>query len=306
MGRKKNAYMGVMTPWKTLRKSFTHQDINKQQRLFYFEMGETADISLILIHGLGDEADTWRHTIPALQKNWHAIMPDLPGFGRSRQPRIRYTPTMMMDTLNQFLDIKKIQRAILIGSSLGAILSQGLCLNHPDRFVGMVLVGGALLQATPMNDPGLNLMRIPLVGEYIYTRFRKDPQAAWNSLKPMYYDLEDLPQEDRDFLFKRVNQRVWSNDQRRAYFSTLRHMIPWVKKRQDGLRKALAQLECPSLVIRGDHDPLFPAENALEIKKVQPRVEFETIENAGHLPHQERPDRFNHILLRWLDAHFSG
>jgi pimeloyl-ACP methyl ester carboxylesterase len=306
MGKPNNPYTDEMTPWLSLKQFSSRQQINENQQLFYFESGQPADTSLILIHGLGDEADTWRHTIPALTPDWHVLAPDLPGFGRSSQPRIRYTPEMMMDTINQFLDLKQVDKAVLIGSSLGAILSQALCLDHPERIVGLVLSDGALLQTTLLKDPGLKLMRIPLVGEFFYTRFRRDPQTAWNSLQPMYFDLENLPQEDRDFLFKRVNQRVWSNEQRRAYFSTLRHLIPWLKICQDGLKEALSHLACPTLLIRGEHDPLFSSENAQDIEKVQPGAKAVTIENAGHLPHQERPDQFNQILRQWLETHFSG
>ena len=69
----------------------------------------------------------------------------------------------------------------------------------------------ATRQALNLN---LLLFMIPGVGEWLYTRLRRDPQAAYDTLRPYYADLEGMAQADRDFLFQRVNERVWSDKQK--------------------------------------------------------------------------------------------
>jgi len=61
-----------------------------------------------------------------------------------------------------------------MGSSLGAILSQGFAVRFPEMVSGLVLVDGALLQVEPMHDWGFRLMQMPLLGEWLYKRLRKE------------------------------------------------------------------------------------------------------------------------------------
>jgi len=293
----------TMQPWPSLAKY--GQQINLSDlNLFYFEAGEKNRPTLLMIHGLGDEADTWRHVFLPLAENYHTLALDLPGFGRSGKPEVDYTPQFMMETIIRFLDQLEITRSILMGSSLGGILAHGLALNNPTRVNGLILVGGALLQSKPMGDMSMWLMRIPFLGEWLYTRLRKDPEAAFDSLGSVYHDLEGLPEPDREFLYTRVNQRVWSDGQRRGYFSTLRNLTPWVKQIQADLPERLMGLEMPTLVLRGEFDGLFSETNAKGIAATQPDAEMAIIKEAGHLPHQENPRRFLSVVKPWLEVNY--
>ena len=298
---KTSPYQGPMTPWPSLeafgkKTALPHLDLS----VFYFEAGDPTQPAIIMIHGLGDEADTWRHQIESLAKDHHVIAMDLPGFGRSDHIDRAYTPDLMKQSILELMDVLGLEKAILMGSSLGGILSQGIAVEHPERLTGLVLVDGALFQPDRMADRSLKLMQIPLIGEAIYTQLRKDPDAAYDSLRIVYHDLDSLPQADREFLYTRVNHRVWSNGQRRAYFSTLRHLTPWVRKSQKDLPKQLGKLEIPTLIIRGELDGLFSAENAAAIQALQLDVEIVNIPGMGHLPQLEDPETFFDSLNGWL------
>ncbi len=305
MTNKKTSYKQVMQPWPTIAnyaKQIYLQNLNLN--LFYFEAGSHQKQYIIMLHGLGDEADTWRHVFLPLSEDYHTLAIDLPGFGRSDQPDVSYTPQFMMDAVVQLMDHLNISSSIMLGSSLGGILAHGLAVFHPKRVKGLILIGGALLQPEPMQDWGLRLMRVPLLGEWLYTRLRKDPEAAFASLGNVYYQLEKLPEADREFLFNRVNQRVWSDGQRCAYFSTLRNLSPWVKNIQSQLPDRLNHLDIPTLVIRGEFDHLFSDHNAEEIIKIQPRTKKAFIPIVGHLPHQEAPEAFLKVTKSWLQNDF--
>ncbi len=268
--------------------------------IFFFEAGEKNQPTILMIHGLGDEADTWRHVFTSFAEDYHVIAMDLPGFGRSDKPNIKYTPRFMMNAIINLMDKVNVRKSIMMGSSLGGILSHSLALAYPQRVMGLILVGGALLQQKSMGDWRLRLMQIPLLGEWFYTKLRKDPDAAYESLRNVYHALDTMPKPDRDFLYTRVNKRVWSDGQRRAYFSTLRNLSPWVRKLQSSLPERLTQLKIPTLVVRGEYDPLFPVENANRLMKVQPQAELRTVISAGHLPHQETPKLFLDAVMPWL------
>jgi pimeloyl-ACP methyl ester carboxylesterase len=298
-------YQQPMQPWPTLTSYGNIATLSQPPlELFYFEAGQPNQPHLVMLHGLGDEADTWRHVFLPLAENYHTLALDLPGFGRSDKPDVDYTPEFMLDSILGLLDQSDVSKAILMGSSLGGILAHGLAVTNPDRVAGLILVGGALLQSEPMGDRSLRLMQLPLIGEWLYTRLRKDPDAAFNSLGNVYHDLEKLPESDREFLYTRVNRRVWSDGQRRAYFSTLRNLSPWVKGMQSSLSEQLKQLNIPTLVARGQFDGLFSETNADQILAIQPQAEKATVEQAGHLPHQENPQAFLSVIRPWLDRHF--
>ena len=80
----------------------------------------------------------------------------------------------------------------------------------------------------------------PLLGEWLYTRLRRDPQAAYQTLAPYYGRLDELPKADRAFLFQRVNERVWSDGQRRAFFSTFHSLARWLPGQQRDLAVRLS------------------------------------------------------------------
>ena len=304
MMSEKNLFSEPMEPWDELRPFAKSIKIfNGSQDIFYFETGKESDPIIFMIHGLGDEADTWRHVILPLAENYHAIAIDLPGFGRSDKPRRKYSPKFLLESIMAVMDKLEITSATLMGSSLGGILSQKLALDYPDRMTGLILVGGSFLQVEPMQDWSLRLMQVPLLGKWLYTRLRKDPDAAFDSLRNVYADLDNMPKTDREFLFTRVNKRVWDDGQRHAYLSVLHNLADWVSENQEGLSDELAGLTIPTLVIRGEHDPLYPKENAIKLVEAQPEASMGTIEGVGHLPHQEDPDAFLAVVSRWLEMH---
>jgi pimeloyl-ACP methyl ester carboxylesterase len=300
----KNKYLQPMQPWPALAKFGKQIRLqNEDFSLHCFEAREKSQPHLLMVHGLGDEADTWRHVFQPLTNDFHSLALDLPGFGRSDKPDIVYSPQFLMDAIIGLMDAVNIHSTILMGSSLGGILAHGLAVAHPKRISGLILVGGALLQAEQKQDRSIQLMQLPVIGEWLYTRLRKSPDAAFDSLNNVYHHLEKLPKADRDFLYTRVNQRVWSDGQRRAYFSTLRNLIPWMKSIQEDLPSQLSQLEIPTLIIRGEYDGLFSETNANQLLNVQPDAKKFVIQDAGHLPHQEAPKTFLQIVKAWLNDH---
>lgn len=296
-----NKYTQPMQPWPALAKFGRLTQLPKRNMtLFFYDSKENSQPPLLMLHGLGDEADTWRHIFHPIAEDYHTLALDLPGFGRSDKPDVVYSPQFMMDSVIGLMDALNIHSAIIMGSSLGGILAHGLAVAHPERVLGLILVGGALLQEGQLEDRSLMLMQMPIIGEWLYTRLRKNPDAAFDSLNSVYHHLEKLPKADRDFLYTRVNQRVWSDGQRRAYFSTLRSLLPWIKSIQEDLPSQLRQLEIPTLILRGEYDALFSETNVDHLLIIQPFARKSVVNDAGHLPHQEAPETFLQITQAWL------
>jgi pimeloyl-ACP methyl ester carboxylesterase len=306
MPSEKSELLEPMQPWPSLADFGKYTHLPEQAlNLFYFEAGEAHAMTLVMLHGLGDEADTWRYVLLPLAEQFHTLALDLPGFGRSDQPDVRYDPNFMIGCIQEFIKLHAKSKPILMGSSLGGIFAHGLALTYPERVLGLILVGGALLLEKQKKALSYGLMQIPCIGEWLYTRLRKNPDAAFGSLNSVYNQLETLPAVDQEFLYTRVNQRVWSDGQRRAYFSTLRNLIPWVRKKQKTIYKDLASLHVPTLILRGENDTLLNQSSADAIVKHQPEATSAIIPSVGHLPHQEDPEGFLEITMAWLNENIK-
>jgi pimeloyl-ACP methyl ester carboxylesterase len=291
-------YQGPMRAWPGLEQYAGEVALARSGlSLYVYDAGKAESPAMILIHGLGDEADSWRHVVEPLSARFRVVALDLPGFGRSDKPRRAYTMPFLCDTVLALMDALSIADATLVGNSMGAVVSQSIALERPERVRGLVLIGGGLLNRRQPLNLAMLFFLLPGLGEWLYTRLRKGPQAAYETLRGYYADLDGLPEADRRFLFQRVNERVWSDGQRRAYFSVLRNMARWVPGQQKGLDERLAQLATPTLVIRGAHDLLMPAENAQALVDAQPSATLVTIPGAGHLPQQERPQALLDAIL---------
>lgn len=247
-------------------------------------------IPLLLVHGLGDEADTWRHVLPTLAAQRRVLALDLPGFGRSDKPDAPYTVSWYAAVLGDLLDALQIERVALAGHSLGAITCHWLALEQPARVKRLALLAGGLAAAPRKLDLNTLLLLTPGIGEWLYTQLRKDPQAAYASLRPFYADLDALPQPERDFLYQRVNERVWNDDQRRAFFRTLRGLARWLPAQQKSLANRLAGFATPTIVLWGENDHVASVENGRLLATLQPTANLTVLPGAGHNLHQEQPD----------------
>jgi len=290
-----------MEPWPDLEPYSGRIELKRSSvNLFYYDTGGDGLPVCVLVHGLADEADTWRHIVRPLSATHRVIVPDLPGFGRSGKPRRRYTVPWLCGVLGEFLDTLSVKDALLCGSSLGGILCQKISLDRPDLVGRLVLADGVLLTAPQKISLSLLLFLTPFVGESLYTRLRKDPDGAYQTLIPYYHDLGGMPGKDREFLHKRVNERVWDDGQKYAFFSVLRNMGPWLRKRQKSIRRILPESLVPTLILWGEDDRIMPADSGRVLDRLQEHSVFKTIREAGHLPHQEQPERFLALLREFL------
>jgi len=264
--------------------------------LFFYEAGGPGHAGMLLVHGLGDEADTWRHIIPHLAERYHVAAPDLPGFGRSPLPaHVRLTPRYLSAVLGALVERLGMRQITLVGSSLGAALAQVFAMSNPSLISRLILVDGGLLARSRIN-PSMLFGLLPGVGESRYRRLAGNLDAAYASLRPYYADLRALPEEERKFLRERVGERVASESQMRAYFSFFRGFVGSLLAHGRALTRRARTLDIPTLYVWGAHDHIVPVETARTTRYKHPGSELVVISEAGHLPHQERPEEFLSVI----------
>jgi pimeloyl-ACP methyl ester carboxylesterase len=263
-------------------------------RLHFYDSGQSPGPTFVLVHGLGDEADSWRKVFPLLAARGRVIAPDLPGFGRSGHPRRAYTLDFYAGTVEALIRVLNIKGPVLVGNSLGAGIVLRVAVRNPNLASRLVLVDGPGAKAKI--SKGQLMMLTPLMGERIYTGLRASQDAAYATLRPYYFKLDNLPAEDRAFLRERVWDRVWSDDQRRAFFSTYR-WLAWEGLKGHPSAVKLAQLKVSTQIIWGDHDHVIGLDSARALAAWIPDSTLAVIKDCGHLPQQEQPEALVRLML---------
>jgi pimeloyl-ACP methyl ester carboxylesterase len=278
---------------------------SKHHGLFYYDYGPQSTSGkpiLILIHGLGDEADTWRHIIKPLgEAGYRVLAPDLPGFGRSATNK-RSSVALHRDavlSLAEAVSENQEQDFVLIGSSMGATIAEAAALVS-NRIRALSLLDGC----SPMESSGgssqILLSALPVYGSRRYRSFRKYQDRAWLSLFSYYADLQKLSDEDKNFLRTRVVERVNSVSQERGYLSTLRSLI--FHNLRSAYYKQIGSWPGKIALIWGEKDNIMPVSNAGFFIKLRGTntTELFSIHGAGHLPHQEKPAETADVILQFL------
>jgi len=317
-----------MQPWPSLAQYGTTLPL-KGGDLFYFdsEAGRVetdavppqaaAQPLIVLIHGLGDEADSWRHLIPPLSAaGFRVIAPDLPGFGRSngRGPggKVSHNTavpwkrkaginehTRALIALMEKAGASARNPAVLIGSSMGAMLTQIIAGKRPDLVRAIILVDGCH-PSSGKPDPKYLKTALPISGPKWYRAFRSHHAALWHSLYGYYRDLETMSEADKNFLRKRVIERVESASQERAYFSSLRSLIGFYIFGNSAFARRMKTYTGKILLLWGADDRIMPVETTSRFRSLHPAADIQIIPGAGHLPHQEAPEETAAAIVKWL------
>jgi pimeloyl-ACP methyl ester carboxylesterase len=265
-------------------------------RLFYYDAGPHGAPEMLLLHGLGDEADTWRRVLASLAVRHRVIAPDLPGFGRSPLPPRRFlTPRYLSAVLIELMGHLELGPALLVGSSLGAALAQIVALADPRLVSRLILVDGGLLAMTRPRA-GMLFMLLPGPGEKRYRSLAADLDAAYASLQPYYGSLGAMPAVERQFLRERVGERVASPTQMRAYFSSFRGFVGWALFKGRLFARRASRLAIPATYVWGEQDHILPVEAGKAACAHHEGAVMSIIPGAGHLPHQETPEEFLRVL----------
>ncbi|MGC8951726.1 alpha/beta fold hydrolase [Chloroflexus sp.] len=279
------------------RVALSHYDI------FYYDAGSATAPILLLIHGLGDEADTWRSIIPQLARAYRVIAPDLPGFGRSSGPIAGYSLTFFARTMAEFIGKLGLQSVTLVGHSLGAMIAQRLSIGLPDVVQQQILVGGCLPIKRHFPRVEQWTLLLPGIGELVLAGMQRSQELAFLSLQPFYANLYALPAREQRFLRRRVWARIHHPIQRRATLSALRWLAIDAFFRCHRYLDLVSQYAIPTVLIAGEHDLIVDGEmiEATEVLLEQ-RALYIHLERCGHMPHQEQPDQIVHLIAELVPS----
>jgi pimeloyl-ACP methyl ester carboxylesterase len=259
---------------------------------FYLDAG--AGRPLVLLHGLGATNASFLPTLAAFAQGHRVLAPDLPGFGESDKPIRAYDPAFYARWLAAFLDALGVDRAVLVGNSMGGRVAIEAALTVPERVDGIVLLAASLAfrrfrEATPLvRLLAAELAALPLLV----------PRAlVLQVLRSMFSDPSRLPAAWYDAAVDEF-QRVFATARGRiAFFSAARQIYLEEAHGEGGFWPRLPALARPALFVWGAADQLVPAGFARHVEAALPRAASVMLEDCGHVPQFERPAR-THALVR--------
>jgi pimeloyl-ACP methyl ester carboxylesterase len=265
----------------------------------YLTAGEGSP--LVLLHALGEDALDWRWVIPALARAHRVCAPDLPGFGDSAKPAVDYSPAFFERFLAAFLDALGIERAAVVGNSLGGLAALRLALSDPPRVTALGLVDSAGLGREI--SLALRQLTFPGYGELAIAWSKTPPGAAaraWGRVPLLFARRTRVPPEwlEEQYRLARLPGFLEA-----ALIAVRAHID--LGGQREVLLDRLPRLKMPTLILWGARDRVVPPNQARDAATRLRRGSLELVPDCGHLPHVERPDRFAAVLDRFLGEHAS-
>jgi pimeloyl-ACP methyl ester carboxylesterase len=251
------------------------------QKIHYLDVGQGPVV--VLLHGMGGSTANWPATVPALAAKYRVIVPDQIGFGKSDKPLISYRIGTYVDFLDALLRELKVEKATLVGNSMGGWISAAFALAHPAKTESIVLVDAAGFALGPNDDPKVLHTLNPSTREGVRQLL---PLILYN-YKPFLTDA------GLDFF---VTQRLAAGD---GY--TINALIESVKRGEDMLDGRLGNIKTPALIVWGKQDGLTPLAWGERFKKEIPGAEMIVFDQCGHAPPLEKAADFNAALLKFLE-----
>lgn len=245
--------------------------------------------AVVLLHGMGASLYSFRHQIPALAARFTVHAFDWPGYGRAEQPPdFDYSVGGYRRFLVAALDHFGIERAHLVGNSMGGLVALFTALEDPERVGKVVLIGTPVY---PADRPGLLWpLRWPVFGR-LYER-AIGPWAVPLIARSCFVDRSVITPE----MIEEYSRAFRTGAGGRVVATFLRRL----PSDPDSYTLRYPTLPQQTLVLRGSEDAVVCAGSAERFAREHPHACLVSLPGLGHAPHEERPEAVNRLLLDFL------
>jgi pimeloyl-ACP methyl ester carboxylesterase len=273
-----------------------HRVIHGYQRAF---VRKGRGPALLLIHGIGDSSDTWEPLVDELAREYTVIAPDLLGHGRSAKPRADYSVAAYANAMRDLLVALDLDRATVVGHSLGGGVAMQFAYQYPERCERLVLVsaGGIARDVHPI----LRLVSSP-IAELVLPLLRLPGarHVGWLVLEALRWLGTDLGGDSGDF--QRLFDALPDPTSQRAFVRTLRAVVDWRGQVITMLDRSYLARGIPTLLMWGTRDPVVPYWHAHLAHAAMPGSRLYSFDGAGHFPHHYDAPRFLAVLQAFIAA----
>ena len=264
----------------------------KGHTIFYVVKGEGEP--LLLMHGYGAGFWVWEKQMDILSKNYKVYALDLIGYGYSDRPRIEYTPETYIYFVKDFMDSLEMEKATLIGNSMGGGIAWAMAALFPKRVKRLILIDcvppDVLEQVRNESFRALAAVKdIPFLPYLVIaSRSKRSVKAV---LQECLFDRRLITPEllNRQFELNRFKGSTW------VLYSTLKHA-----KETSKIGDYLSFIDHPTLLLWGEEDVVFPPSVGEGLHQAIKGSKLHVIRKSGHIPMWETPDEVNRAILDFL------
>jgi len=250
---------------------------------------------VLLLHGLGGFAESWRHNLHDLGRRARVYALDLPGFGQSGKPARRYSLGFFVTALEGFRATFELPRLTLIGHSLGGAVAASYALSHRARVDRLVLISAVVPGFDYRPSWVYRLLAAPGVGDLLALLLR--PGLLRAALSRCFF----VPvAAEVNFLVGSSFSARTDAAGRAAFLSTLRTVRDDFVRDSESYRRGLSTLDLPVLLIHGRQDPVIPARHAETVASALPNAALRWLDRCGHFPQIEHAATVNEWLGDFL------
>jgi len=258
----------------------------------YVRAGSGEGPAVVLVHGFASSLYTWKDVLPALAPGHDVIALDLPGFGGSDAPAdlsfTEYVPVVM-----GLLDQLGVDKAVLVGNSMGGAVAIAAAADHPERVRGLVLIDAS---AYRMGDPSQRPWPIRVAGNpaisAVLDQLPIRRLLVRAALRQVFHDDELVTPDRLDEYAVPV--------QRPGVPAAVRSLLASRSIEPDFVERRLPQVKAPTLILWGREDAWLPVADADRLATAWPRSRKVVLDSCGHMPQEERPADVIAALLAFL------
>jgi pimeloyl-ACP methyl ester carboxylesterase len=274
----------------------------------YLDFGGPADAPMIVcVHGLGGSAVNWWAIAPLLTDHYRVLAPDLAGHGLT-QSRGRGTDVASNRVLlHRFRQEMAAGPVILMGNSMGGMISMLEAVAAPSSVAGLILLDPAVPAVPARPDPLVAAMfalyLTPGVGRLMMNRRRHQaPEEVVASIMSLVCaDPARVPADAVAQHVEVARQRAAFAGINRDYAAAIRSVVATASRSQS-YRHGIRSISCPVLVVHGDRDRLVPLAAARAAVRANPSWSLVVLPGVGHVPQLEVPQATARVITDWLGS----
>jgi pimeloyl-ACP methyl ester carboxylesterase len=251
------------------------------QKIHYVEAGSGPNV--ILLHGLGGSSQVWQFNIGPLAEKFHVFVPDQIGFGKSDKPLVNYRIRTYVDFLDEFCKQLKIERATLVGNSMGGWIAAIFAATFPDRVDKLVLADAAGYAPPKDFDTRTFFSLNPTTREGMKVLAAK-----------VFYNKAFLTDAAID---QAIAARLAAGD---GY--TIKSITESIIRGEDFLDDLVKTIKRPTLIVWGREDGLVALSEGERFHKDIAGSTLVVFDRCGHVPNIEKAGEFNAAVIKFLSA----
>lgn len=259
----------------------SHQVVLGSMRFHYLDWGDAAGTPIVFLHGGGLNAHTWDLVCLTLRGSHRCLALDQRGHGNSEwSPEIDYRFESYVRDIERFVNHLGLDRFVLVGMSLGAVVTASYASRHSDRLAAAVIIDAGpepnVQGGKRIRDFVADTVEFDSIDAFVEKAMsfnpRRDPRLLKRSL---LYNLRQTPE----------GKWVRKNDTRHMADGAIERLIADGKSHWAGV----ANIACPTLVVRGAESDVFSPDAADKLVASLPDARLVTIANAGHTVQGDNP-----------------